>query len=288
VDCRSLLADARFLMRDYQFPITLSALQVYHSGVVSMPECALRRQTTNYNIPCLISERDHDWQTKTMILEGHRNPVTSVAFSSDGSRIVSGSDGNTVRIWDAMSGVTLHTLKGHTGLVTSVAFSSDGLRIVSGSWDHTVRIWDAASGVTLHTLKGHTGSVLSVAFSFDGLRIASGSWDCTVRIWDAGTGAIQHVLQEYDYRNDIQSSLADSPSCKGLCRFVDSSSSLLTIRFCYQKMCECAGMKSAVPSDCIQMAGYSAEMEVVLGGGCAGCHISVGTMEEFLHPLDKK
>jgi WD40 repeat protein len=194
---RSLLADARFLMRDYQIPIVLSALQVYHSGVVSMPKCALRRQATGYSTARMISERDHTWQTKNMILEGHTGDVYSVAFSSDGSRIVSGSKDCTVRIWDAVSDMVLYTLEGHTDWVRSVAFSSEGLHIVSGSDDRTVRIWDAISGVVQHTLKGHTDWVRSVAFSSNGSRIVSGSRDCTVRIWDAVSGVVLHTLESH-------------------------------------------------------------------------------------------
>jgi WD40 repeat protein len=81
---------------------------------------------------------------------------------------VSGSDDNSVRVWDASTGVELKELKGHTRSVNSVAFSSDGTRIVSGSDDNSVRVWDASTGVELKELKGHTRSVNSVAFSSDG------------------------------------------------------------------------------------------------------------------------
>jgi WD40 repeat protein len=195
-----LLSDARFLMRDFHTPINLSALQVYHSGMVTMPECTLRDKTANLSVPRLMSERDHEWLTGMNILYGHTSGVSSVALSSDGSRIVSGSDDRTVRIWDAASGTVQHTLEGHTYRVTSVAFSSDGLRIVSGSADETVRIWDAASGTVQHTMKGHTEEVTSVAFSSDGLRIVSGSDDRTVRIWDAASGTVQHTLEGHTYR----------------------------------------------------------------------------------------
>jgi WD40 repeat protein len=195
MECAKLLSDARFFMRDYYSPISLSALQVYHSGVVSMPECALRVKTVNLAVPRLISERNDGWQTGMSILYGHTSPVNSVAFSYDGLRIVSGSDDETVRIWDAVSGTIQHTLKGHTGWVSSVAFSFDGLRIVSGSHDDTVRIWDAVSGTIQYTMEGHTDYVTSVTFSSDGLRIVSGSHDHTVRIWDAVSGTIQHTLE---------------------------------------------------------------------------------------------
>ena len=37
-------------------------------------------------------------------LTGHSGSVTSVSFSPDGSRIVSGSQDNSVRVWDAVTG----------------------------------------------------------------------------------------------------------------------------------------------------------------------------------------
>jgi WD40 repeat protein len=104
-------------MRGYQVPISLSALQVYHIAMVTVPQCALREKERDISTACLVSERNQGWHTGTNILEGHTGWVSSVAFSSDGSRVVSGSGDHTVRIWYAVSGAVQHTLQGHTGEV---------------------------------------------------------------------------------------------------------------------------------------------------------------------------
>jgi len=123
-----------------------------------------------------------------LTLFGHTNWVQSVAFSLDGQRLASGSEDQTVKIWDSVTGKELFSLKGHDGPVTSVAFSPDGQRLASASSDRMVKIWDSATGKELFALKGHTDLVTSVAFSPDGQRLASASWDKTVKIWDSASG----------------------------------------------------------------------------------------------------
>ena len=73
-------------------------------------------------------------------MEGHSNYIYSIAFSPDGTKIISGSSDKTIKIWDANTGQCLKTLEGHSNNVYSVAFSPDGTKIVSGSTDTTVKI----------------------------------------------------------------------------------------------------------------------------------------------------
>ncbi|KAG8701130.1 hypothetical protein FRC09_005542 [Ceratobasidium sp. 395] len=137
-----------------------------------------------------IRELTHGAKT-CAILKGHTGYVSCVAFSRDGTRLVSGSEDKTIRVWDAWAGVFLAgPFEGHTNGVCSVAFLPGGNYVVSASRDRTIRIWDTeAVSVGTRTFEGHTAPVHSVAFSPDGSRIVSGSYDQSVRVWDAQTGA---------------------------------------------------------------------------------------------------
>ena len=73
--------------------------------------------------------------------------VHSVAYSPDGTKIISGSHDKSIRIWDAKTWTLENTLGRRMGWVISVAYSSDGTKIISGSHDKTIRIWDTHSGI---------------------------------------------------------------------------------------------------------------------------------------------
>ena len=60
----------------------------------------------------------------------HEGFVRSASFSPDGARIVTASEDNTARVWDAASGKQIAALKGHEDRVVSAGFSPDGARIV--------------------------------------------------------------------------------------------------------------------------------------------------------------
>jgi hypothetical protein len=76
-------------------------------------------------------------------LLGHRDEVSSVAFSPDGTRLATGSFDQTVKVWDVATGQLLRTLAGHSQGIWGVAFSPDGLRLASAGQEQAVRIWDA-------------------------------------------------------------------------------------------------------------------------------------------------
>jgi len=134
------------------------------------------------------------------VLSGHGDSVRRVAYSPDGTRIVTASYDKTARIWDARTGAQLAVLSGHEDRVYSAAYSPDGTRIVTASGDRTARIWDARTGAQLAVLSGHGAVVSFAAYSPDGARIVTASVDKTARIWDAGSGKQLAVISGHGDR----------------------------------------------------------------------------------------
>ena len=113
----------------------------------------------------------------------HDTAVNSAAFSPDSQRVVTASDDNTARVWDANTGEILQQLVGHEDVVNSATFSPDGQRVVTASGDHTARVWDVNTGEVLQVLAGHENNVTSATFSPDGQWVVTASWDGTARVW---------------------------------------------------------------------------------------------------------
>lgn len=130
-------------------------------------------------------------------LNGHTKGITSVAFSSDGSCIITGSIDKTARIWDTRSGKCQHELKGVTSTITSVALSPHSRVALTGLDNCTACLWSIKTGICKKILQ-HTLGVTAVALSPHGKHALTGSCDKSVCLWNVRTGKIIDKLDHSD------------------------------------------------------------------------------------------
>jgi len=190
-------------------------------------------------------------QKHVTLLQAHRGPIYSSAFTHDDKFLLSCSEDTTVRLWDLELLNNRALYCGHNYPVTSLAISAFSLYFATGSmdstarlWslertfpirifaghehsveavsfhnnasllassDHTIRLWDINSGKNVRLMLGHWAPVTSLSFSPDGKLLASAGEDCKIRIWDLNSGKI---LKEICCHTDTIYSVSFSPdSC---------------------------------------------------------------------------
>ncbi len=117
---------------------------------------------------------------------GHDANDPHFAVSPDGTRILSWSDDQTMRLWDVATGNEIRKLEGHFDKASGV-FSPDGTQILTFSADKTMRLWDVETGKELQKFEGHTEPPTG-CFSPDGKQALSSAADATIRLWDLASG----------------------------------------------------------------------------------------------------
>ena len=112
---------------------------------------------------------------------------TSIAFSRDGSSIVSGWDDGKIRAFYPESGKVMYVINdAHQKGVTSIAITSDCRKVISGGGEGQVRVWSIKpDSQTLEaTMKEHKNAVVQIRLNKNDTECATASWDGTSIIWD--------------------------------------------------------------------------------------------------------
>ena len=132
------------------------------------------------------------------VLTGHRDRVTSVAFSRFGGLLATASVDHDVRIWNVATGKAVRRLQ-HNTAVRDAQFSPDGRWLVSAA--NKTGLWDIRTGENVLRLQGHQGTTTSATFDPRGRLIVTGGVDGKVRTYECEVcGTIDGLLALADSR----------------------------------------------------------------------------------------
>ena len=131
------------------------------------------------------------------LLTGHKEEVTVVAFSPDGTKLASGSGFHfpgILKLWNVETGQTIDTFQAEGGSTDSVSFSPDGKML---AWAD--RLWDVDTGQQLDISLDNR--LFEIVFSPDG-KILAGTGISTVdrtragviKFYDVETGRLINTL----------------------------------------------------------------------------------------------
>jgi WD40 repeat protein len=117
-------------------------------------------------------------------LASHNARVRCLALTPDGTRAVSASDDQTIKVWDLSRGRLDRTIIGHSDSIRAIAVLASGKSAVSASDDHTLRVWNLSSGTEEFRIDTQLDWILGLVALSTASLVASISDDRAIRVWD--------------------------------------------------------------------------------------------------------
>lgn len=125
--------------------------------------------------------------------------VTNLQFTPSDSKLVIGTQGRAIYVWDFQSDSDPIVIVAHHALIRDITVSNDSQKFASGSWDGSVKIWQTGNGNLLSNIQNYSSNISSVVYSSDNKMVGIGAGS-KITIYDLLSG---QILQEIDLYNEL-------------------------------------------------------------------------------------
>ena len=165
-------------------------LKIVYSSEPGLAVAVLKNGDVAFSVGKTIYINNWSSSTPKLTINGHTSNVRALLVYPSGD-LISGSDDQTVKVWNVLNGSLRKTLIGHNSLIRSIVLLENG-DIASASNDGAVKLWNPNFTFALKTI--NTGSnLLSLAILPDG-RLATASTDNLIKLWDKENAVLSQVL----------------------------------------------------------------------------------------------
>ncbi|KIV86460.1 hypothetical protein PV11_02071 [Exophiala sideris] len=143
---------------------------------------------------------EHASESNILKQSSHLDSLTTISYSPDSTRIITGADDGLIKIWDISSGFHIATFTEHSSAVTASAYSRRGNILFTSSLDGSVRAWDMLRYRNFRTFTAPTRLSFScVAIDPAAEVVCAGSHDSfDIHLWSVQTGALLDQLSGHE------------------------------------------------------------------------------------------
>ncbi|KAK5071740.1 U3 snoRNP protein [Lithohypha guttulata] len=143
---------------------------------------------------------EHQSESNILKQSSYLDTMTTLSFSPDSSRIITGADDGLLKIWDVFSGFHVATFTEHSSAVTGSAYSRRGNILFTSSLDGSVRAWDMLRYRNFRTFTAPQRLSFScLAIDPAAEVVCAGSHDSfDVHLWSVQTGALLDQLSGHE------------------------------------------------------------------------------------------
>ncbi|XP_074263765.1 autophagy-related protein 16-like isoform X1 [Silene latifolia] len=149
-------------------------------------------------------------------IRAHDSGCASILFEYNSSKLITGGQDSSIKIWDSSTGSLNQTLQGCLGSILDLTVTNDNKSIIAATSSNNLYVWDIATARIRHTLTGHSNKVCAVDVSkVSNRHVISAAYDRTIKAWDLNKGYCTNTILHPSNCNALCFNMDGRTICSG-------------------------------------------------------------------------